>query len=242
MLVLILGFIVSLIPSVLIIIWLRKRNDAEASYVKSCDAALKSGAISILPIIGVSALFAVANALIRAFVFPNMNTLIYKAIYAFIVLAFAEELVKFHSLKRVLKQHLNDYSWADVVAFMVIVGGTFGLLESVVYAIGSDPITMIVRGITMGHLGYGFIMGWFYGKKLYTGKKKYGVLALVIPFFIHGLYDYSLTPELLEATDIAAFIAVSLALLDIILVVLTIRFFRKARKKEEYNLPLQQNI
>lgn len=54
---------------------------------------------------------------------------------------------------------------ADVTAIMVIVGAAFGLLEDLPYAIGSNPIQRLVRGFTMGHLGYGFIMGWFYGKK-----------------------------------------------------------------------------
>ena len=125
---------------------------------------------------------------------------------------------------------------------MVIIGTAFGLVEDIPYAIGATPVIMLVRGFTMGHLGYGFMMGWFYGKKLYTGKKRYGVLAFVLPFLLHGLYDFSLTPELLKWNDNIAFLGVALAATDLVLLALMIRFFIKARKKEHYNTDLVCSI
>ena len=119
-----------------------------------------------------------------------------------------------------------------------IIGAAFGLVEDIPYAIGVSPMVMLVRGITTGHTGYGFIMGWFYGKKLYTGKKGFGVIAFMLPWLFHGLYDFSLTEELLAVNDNLAVIAVSLALMDIVLLILTIRFFRRSRRIERYNEPL----
>ncbi len=65
---------------------------------------------------------------------------------------------------------------------MVIIGTAFGMIEDIPYAIGENPIVIIVRGLTLGHVGYAFIMGWFYGKELYTGKKRYGVIAVLLPW------------------------------------------------------------
>ena len=121
---------------------------------------------------------------------------------------------------------------------MVIIGTVFGLVEDIPYAIGASPMVMLVRGITMGHVGYAFIMGWFYGKSKYTGDKKYAVMAFVISFLIHGLYDFSLTPELIQLNDNYSIIAFVLALLALILLFLMIRFFRRSRNKEHYNQPL----
>ena len=238
MIIFLISLFVSIIPAVLIILWLKKRKKDDPLYEKSCNFAIKTGAISVLPIIVVSGVLFVAIVILRLALFPNMNQLVYKAIYSFIVLAFAEEIVKFFCLKILLKNKFSEYSWVDVVAFMAIIGASFGVAEDIIYAIGSTPIMMIVRGITMGHIGYGFIMGWLYGKRLYTGKKIFGVLAVLIPFILHGIYDYSLTQELIELNDNIAIVGVSMAFVDIVLVILMIRFFIRTRKKEQYNKPL----
>ncbi len=177
MVILILAFLLSIIPSVLIIIMLRNRRKDDILYIKSCNQAIKSGLFSILPIIGVSAAFAIVAKILSLTLLKNANDLINEAIYIFIVLAFAEELVKFLCLKKLLKKQDYEYTWADVAAFMVIIGTGFGLMEDIPYAIGASPGIMLVRGITMGHVGYGFLMGWFYGKYLYTGKKQFGVIT-----------------------------------------------------------------
>ncbi|MBO6165252.1 MAG: hypothetical protein J6O17_02630 [Eubacterium sp.] len=45
---------------------------------------------------------------------------------------------------------------ADITAFMVIIGTVFGLVEDIPYAIGATPSIMLIRGLTMGHVGYFF--------------------------------------------------------------------------------------
>ena len=236
MLLSILFFLLSIIPSVLIFIWLKNRQKDHILYRKKCTYSFVSGLISVLPIILLSAILYVLSRVLKAALLKNVNALAYQAIYTFIVLAFAEEIIKYLAFRFVLKK--NPYAWADVTAFMVIIGTAFGLIEDIPYAIGASPIIMLVRGFTMGHIGYGFIMGWFYGKRLHTGKKRYGAIAILLPWLVHGLYDFSLTPELLEVNDILAIIGVSLALLDIVLLILMIRFFIRAKKQERYTLPL----
>ena len=234
----ILFFLLSIIPSVLIFILLRNRRKDDTLYRKSCNSSFIRGVVSVLPVIGLSLVLYILNAVIRFAAAGRIDTLVYKAIYTFVVLALAEEIVKYVAFRLQLKKKFYAYTWADVVAFMVIIGTSFGLIEDVPYAVGASPIVMLVRGFTMGHVGYGFIMGWFYGKRLYTGKKVYGVFAVLLPWLIHGLYDFSLTPELLELNDNFAFIGVSLALLDLVLLVLMIRFFIRSKKKERYQQPL----
>ena len=238
MLLSILFFLLSIVPSVLIFILLRNRHKDHVLYRKKCTFSFVSGLISVLPIILLSAILHVLSSVLKYAFLRDTNVLVNKAIYNFIVLAFAEEIIKYLVLRFVLKRNPCDCSWADVVAFMVIIGSAFGLIEDVPYAIGASPIIMLVRGFTMGHVGYGFIMGWFYGKRLKTGKKGYGVIAVLLPWLIHGLYDFSLAPELLELNDNLAVIGVSLALLDIILLILMIRFFVRSKKQERYLQPV----
>lgn len=233
-------FILSIVPSVLILIRLKNRKKSDPLYLKNCNSALKRGLLCVFPIIFLSAFLHIARNLLTKFIFPGTNILVSQAIYTFIVLAFSEELVKYLMFRNLLRKKDNDYSWADVTAFMVIIGTAFGLVEDIPYALGASPAIMLVRGITMGHVGYGFIMGWFYGKHLKTGKRKYSIIAFCLPFLAHGLYDFSLSEELLETNDNLAIIGLSLALLDIVLIILMIRFFKLTRQKDHYLVPLMQ--
>ena len=181
-----------------------------------------------------SAVLFIMNAALKLTLLKDANILVYKAIYKFIVLAFAEEIIKYLVFRFVLKRKKYSYSWADITAIMVIVGTAFGLMEALPYAFDASPMMMLVRGFTMGHVGYGFIMGWFYGKRLYTGKKKYAVISVLLPWLLHGIYDFSLTPELLEVNENLMFIALFMALLDIVMLILMIRFFVRSKKQERY--------
>ena len=236
----ILAFLLSIVPSVLIIVWMKKRGKGDALYQKNCNYALILGLVCALPIVIVSGTLSIMNGVLRMTVLKDIPVLVYKLIYNFVVLALAEEIVKYVALRLVLKKKNYAYTWADVAAFMVVIGTAFGLVEDIPYAIGADAITMLVRGLTMGHVGYGFLMGWFYGKKLFTGKKIYGVIAIILPWLIHGLYDFSLTPELIEWNDNLVIIAILLALFDLVALILTIRFFIRAKKhkNERYHQPL----
>ena len=231
-------FLISIIPGVLIILWLMNRRKEDLPYKKSCRSALMRGLISVLPIVGMSALFNILIAVLKLLFLCDLHVLVKQAIYTFIVLSFAEELVKYLYFHALLKKRYNEYTWADVVAFMVIIGTAFGLVEDIPYAIGASPMVMLVRGITMGHVGYGFVMGWFYGKSLYTGKKRFAVLSFLLPFLLHGLYDFSLSEELLAVNDDFAVVGVSLAIVDVVLLALMIRFFLRSGKKDSYNVPL----
>ena len=281
MLLMILAFIASLIPSVLVFILLRRRHgngklqtesktadgnaenkpeeaslsynneaqhmpDAEPTpplpvelpsdtltYRKYCSSALLRGMLCALPVLALSGILFILNGVLRATLLGNAPVLLYKAIYTFIVLALAEEIVKFFAFKLFLKKKPFAYKPADMVAIMVIIGTGFGMLEAGIYAVDSSPILMFVRGITIGHVGYGFLTGLFYAKRMQTDKKLYGFLAVLIPWLIHGLYDFSLSPELIAVNDNFSFLGVSLALFDIVLLILMIRYFVKAKKAEK---------
>ncbi len=230
-------FLLSIVPTVLIFLWLKKRRKEDPEYKKCANSALIRGLISVFPVIGVSAVFYIILRLTRL---QDTNVILYNVFYKIIVLAFAEELVKFFAFRFMLKKKSREYTWADITALMTIIGLGFGLIEDIPYAIGATPIVMLVRGFTMGHIGYGFIMGWYYGKKLYTDKKVYGVIAFLLPWLLHGVYDFSLTPEFIEINEGFMLIALALAVLDIVLIVLMFRFFIRARKKERYNQPVKK--
>lgn len=222
--------VVGLLPAIALYKWILKKNNdekIEEIYKKS----FKSGITSIFPIILVSLTLHVIGKLSNL---EQINPLLYQFYYKFIVLAFAEELVKFLIFKKIIKKAEYNYSWFNLTIIMTLIGLGFECIETVILAIGSNIITMIIRGISLGHAGYGFIMGWFYGKMKKTKKKIYGILSFLIPLTLHGLYDFGLTNELIEANDTFAILPISLEIVCLVCAVLIIRFVRKRKDSDIY--------
>ncbi len=233
----IISILVSVIPSVLVYRWIKNKGDK--GYQELCRFSIRKGMVSILPVTLVSAGFAIIGVIGKLLI-PNINPILYKAYYNIIALAFSEELVKFLYFKKVLKETSYKYSWFDVVIVMTLVGLGFGCIENIVFSINSGIIPMLIKGISISHAGYGFIMGWFYGKKLKTNKNIYGVLGFVIPWLIHGLFDFGLSPELIKLNDNFAFISIILELVSIVIVFLIIRFVRKKKDVPIYKKKLKK--
>ena len=161
----------------------------------------------------------------------KINIILYQAYYTIIVLAFAEELVKYLCFKKVLKDTKYKYNYFDIVIAMSMVGLGFGIIENITFSINSGIISMIIKGIDLAHLGYGFIVGYFYAKAVKTKKNFYKYLGFIISWLLHGLYDFGLSDELLKINDNFAFLSVSLTLFSLITLGLFIRYVRCERKK-----------
>ena len=237
MLVLIGAFLVSMIPAIAMYFWLKTKGGAAdpEGYKLSCREALKNGLLSTFAALPISAVFAF---ILKRFGLTRETSLPGAFVYTFLVLAFTEELAKTLMLRKTLKKADYQYTWLDMTALMVIVAIGFEILESIVYAIGSGPMEMLVRGITLMHGGYGFIEGWFYGKARYTGKKWYAVIGFLICVVLHGAFDFGLSSQFEAAVgENYAFLSVSLALFALIVFVWMIIFFAK-KKKPQYTEPL----
>ena len=237
MIVLIGGFLVSMIPAAAMYFWLKTKGGATdpEGFKLSCREALKNGFLSTLAVLPISAVFAFCLNMLGL---RRDSSLLGAFLHTFIVLAFAEELAKSLMLRKTLKKTEYNYTWLDMIALMVIVAIGFEVLESVVYAFGSGPIHMIVRGVTLMHGGYGFIEGWFYGKAAHTGKKWYAVVGFLICVILHGAYDFGLSSQFEAAAgENYAFLSVSLAIFALVVFVWMIIFFAK-KKKPQYTEPL----
>ena len=79
---------------------------------------------------------------------------------------------------------------------------------------------------------------YFYGKGCKTGNPMQKWIGFALAWFMHGLYDFSLSEEFIAINDNLVFIPLLLALFDIVLVILLIRFVRRARKDQAYTEPV----
>lgn len=228
---LIIAIIVSFIPFFGVYLWLRNGVAKEEAHRKLCDRTLMQGFLTMLPVLLMSLIF---NVLIALTGVKTANPLLYQALYTFIVLALSEEIAKFWMTRRFMKKQDSPYSWLDVTILFTIVATGFGILEAVIYSIGASIPVVLIRGICVPHVSYGFLVGFFYGKGLKTGNTITKWTGFAIAWLIHGLYDFSLSDEFLAINENIVIVPFLLAFADIVLAVILIVFTRKARKREKY--------
>ena len=226
---LILAFIISLIPAFVLYFWLKKQQGMPEGYADRCRQSLLKGMFAVLPVVGTSFVLNVAG---RLLFMGHADSVLYQAYYKFIAIAFAEELVKFLMMRRVTRG--ISCSWLEYTVYMMLVGLGFEVLEAIPYAFDSGPIHMLVRGVTIMHVGFGYVMGWFYGKSRYEGRKGPAVLGFLLAWLMHGLYDFSLTEGMTERSDFFIFAPVTLATFCLVLIFFYVRFVRKAKKQDRY--------
>lgn len=227
----VLGLLANFIPSFILYFYLKNRVLDDDEYRNMCREALLKGFLCVPFVILASATLSLLGGILKT----GSLDILYSGLYQkFIVITLAEEMVKYLMLKHLMKKNEYRYSWIAIISFMIIIGTGFGILEDIVYAIGSSPIHMIVRGITAMHSGFGFVMGYFEGKSYHTGKKWYSFIGFILAYLMHGIYDYTLIPELGERYEMIAFIPVTLAFICFVLLIYMFIFFAKAKKKEKY--------
>ena len=226
-------YLVSMIPPVALYFWMKKRLKDDPEYQKTCRKALIHGLLSIFPVMLCSFLFNLA----LAFLIKDRNSVLYITLYNFFVLAFSEETSKMYMMRRVKKESYA-WSWMETIIFMTCVGIGFELSESVVYVFGSNAGQMVIRGITMMHGVFGMIMGYYYGKAEYTGKKIYYVLSLAVPWVLHGMYDLTLKDRISEINDLLLFMPLIIVAIDVVVLIRMVLFLWKQRNNETYTAAL----
>jgi len=234
---LILATIVSFFPFIGVYLWLRNGVSKEETHRKLCDKAFGQGVLCIIP---VSAFSAISSIALNLSGIESSNPLLYRALHTLIVLALSEEIAKCAMSLRFMKKRGGSYSWLDIVVIFVVVATGFGVFESIIYAFGASIPVVLVRGICVPHVAYGFIVGYFYGKGLKTGNNGAKWIGFAITLLIHWLYDFSLSEEFTSLNDNLVFIPLLLALAEIVLAIVLIVFTRKASKQEKYTEPIPE--
>ena len=150
-------------------------------------------------------------------------TLFRAFISAFLTAALVEEGLKYLAMRLCLRKPGVMKTRMDAVVCAAIVGLAFQVIEDFTYA--GDIVTALMRAITPFHFIFGAVMGYYYGKSLITGNQSDRVKALLIPFLIHGLYDFSI--QCLKINDL--YIIFTLIMM-VLMLALTIYMIVKIRK------------
>lgn len=128
--------------------------------------------------------------------FDASDNLIDTAFFAFVVIAFSEEISKFIML-RLHAYRLPEFNEPfDGIVYAVFVALGFATTENILYVMESGLGTGIARMFTAvpAHYAFGCIMGYYVGKAKF--KKRGRVFLMIVGIFfavlLHGAYDFFL--------------------------------------------------
>ena len=122
-----------------------------------------------------------------------------RLLFSFLGPAWCEELLKFIILYFIVLRRNEFNEPMDGIVYGVAVSLGFATLENYEYVFilaekwEIEPYTMAIlrsySAVPMHGL-LGCVMGFYFGMYAFTANKKYLILCLLIPFIIHGLYNF----------------------------------------------------
>ena len=122
-----------------------------------------------------------------------------RLLFSFLGPAWCEELLKFIILYFIVLRRNEFNEPMDGIVYGVAVSLGFATLENYEYVFilaeewEIDPYQMAIwrsySAVPMHGL-LGCVMGFYFGMYSFTANKKYLILCLLIPFIIHGLYNF----------------------------------------------------
>lgn len=136
------------------------------------------------------------------------NNVLRNALEYFVVVAGAEEGIKYYVFMKCVWNNNREFNYKfDGIVYAVSIGMGFAIYENIRYVKRFGMTTGIARAFTAvpAHAVFAIIMGCFfglarkeagyssgYGK---TNETLYRKLALIVPMFVHGLYDFLAVSE-----------------------------------------------
>lgn len=120
-------------------------------------------------------------------------------IEAFLSSSLLEEFFKWFILFYAIYQHVELDEPFDGIVYGVAVSLGFATIENIFYLIANGIEHAMARALlpVSSHALFGVIMGFYLGKAKFTeGKKaKWVIISLLLPFILHGFYDYILISQ-----------------------------------------------
>lgn len=135
-------------------------------------------------------------------------------LYAFITIAFSEELSKYFFFYRLTFKNPEFNEPYDGIIYSVMVALGFATLENIFYVFEHGYTTAILRMFTAvpAHATFGVLMGFFVGlAKFRRFSLMYKILGLLSAVLFHGLYDFFLMNKAYEWMFVGALVSLYLA-------------------------------
>ena len=127
----------------------------------------------------------------------SKEDIVFALIDDFLLIALVEEALKYIGLRIYLKTHdCARYPYQAVMA-AISVGAGFAAAENILYIFGDAGLLLRVLFGIFGHFVYAVYMGTNLAKAMQakdpSEKGRFCRRALIIPWLLHGVYDFSIT-------------------------------------------------
>lgn len=129
-------------------------------------------------------------------------------VFAFVVVAFTEEGIKYLFLRHYCYKHKAFNEPLDGIVYSLTVSMGFAAFENVVYCVNSDTMTLVIRMLTAipAHAAFAVIMGYHLGlSKDAPDSRSRRLTGLYAAILAHGCYDFFLFQTYSELLRLAAF-------------------------------------
>lgn len=179
---------VSLAPVLIIAFYIYSRDRYEKEPFSILIKALFAGVLTVIP--------AVIIEKILTRLSPFGEGMAYAGYTAFVVAGFTEELMKFMAFFFFFWKNKNFNEKFDGIVYAVYISLGFAAIENILYVFTGGVGVGVVRAITAvpAHALFGIVMGFYFGLARFDGnhRKLNLILAFLLPFLFHGLYDFIL--------------------------------------------------
>ena len=180
--------LITIVPSLLILIY----------FFLSDKFKEPKGTIAL--VFGLGVLICLPAGIINEFMGVNFSNIFSeRLLYSFLGPAWGEEILKFLILYTIVLKRNEFNEPMDGIVYGVVASLGFATYENYDYVFrlaetwNIDPAQMAIwrsySAVPMHGLN-GCIMGFYFGKYAFTADKKYLVLSLLIPFLLHGFYNF----------------------------------------------------
>ena len=180
--------LITIVPSILILLY----------FFLSDKFKEPKGTIAL--VFGLGVLICLPAGIINEFMEVNFSSIFSeRLLYSFLGPAWGEEILKFLILYTIVLKRNEFNEPMDGIVYGVVASLGFATYENYDYVFrlaetwNIDPAQMALwrsySAVPMHGLN-GCIMGFYFGKYAFTADKKYLVLSLLIPFLLHGFYNF----------------------------------------------------
>jgi len=180
--------LLALAPAVIIMMYVYFRDRYEKEPIKLILKGVLLGAIIIFPV-GMIENYTLA-------VGKDLDRISKAAWDGFIVAGATEEAFKFFMVFILIWRNRNFNEKFDGIVYAVSVALGFATIENLFYIFSDNSLEVgLVRAFTAvpGHAIFGIVMGYYLGLARFSEHKgKWLLLALFVPWFLHGAYDFML--------------------------------------------------
>jgi RsiW-degrading membrane proteinase PrsW (M82 family) len=188
-------------------IWLRDKYDREP--LKHMFISFMLGVLCAIPAV-------ILSIVLGMFIPVDYQNIFSVAIYALIVVAFAEEFAKFLILRFYAYRQKEFNEPFDGIVYGAIISLGFAGIENILYVMDGGMQVGIMRMFTAvpAHASFGIIMGYYFGLawKHKDKARAYKLKGLLAAIFLHGLYNFFLMQESYPAFWFLSFVGLAISI------------------------------